>query len=675
MGVRAYHGEQCDQRAEEVPEQRRKRSGTNTSWMCMAAAPRARERGGGAKEFRGSSCSAISHLRSAADCGKIGWLIEVNDLLGSVGQANDRPLPQPAQMAASHVPADVLSRTQMVFGQAESVKYSIDEGFRRVDNLSAKTRRLFKRTGDSTARTLLDQKEAAATAPPPEPKAWRDTWLRAPPNDMELMIAAQVGRPTIDPEIAMLHEEERNVWRAGSALFRDQQLQLQEELQQQQKWMWHRPAPPARRAPPQAPPASGGGTTAQGEAAAAATQPQPPLDPQHAVGRRRRGPTRRSARQANRAQRPRAVRRRRRRAPHAATAAPSPLAAACSGGGGGGGGGGTSPRSAVLDQPEPPSVSRSLRVREDLRSLLYDVQAAKAAEERRKADAESEALERALERARHASSSCTGEASAPAPSMHPGATRRAPPTLLAAGGAAAHRAAASGSFTPRPSAGAPAHRVAPTPAAAPPVARSACAVRPRGCSGSGVGAGAACNSGGAATFTQGAVYLRGRPCAGERAAGAGAAPGAASTGGDVGRRVRPFKRAPIGRSRLIRRWRPSPRRLKRRTRATTKLRLMPSAPPLPPPPPPPPRRALGTARQREAAAAQAVPPVRSPHGSCGSSFVIPGALGPAVTHRWPGRAQVVWCISATRHYTLIQIRGATSGERAHIAVRPATHAA
>ena len=419
----------------------------------------------------------------------------------------------------------------MVFGQVGQVFHRW--GFRRVDTLSAKTRRLFKRTGDSTARTLLDQKEAAATAPPPEPKAWRDTWLRAPPNDMELMIAAQVGRPTIDPEIAMLHEEERNVWRAGSALFRDQQLQLQEELQQQQKWMWHRPAPPARRAPPQAPPASGGGTTAQ---AGCRRRPNRShhCDPQHAVGRRRQTPTPQRSPKNRLSD----------RAPCAAAAAalrtrlPPPVSARGRLQRSGGGGGGTSPRSAVLDQPEPPSVSRSLRVREDLRSLLYDVQAAKAAEERRKADAESEALERALERARHASSSCTGEASAPAPSMHLGATRRAPPTRSPP--AARRRIARlSGSFTPRPSAAHP-RTASPRPLPRPP----SLAVRAP-CGRADAGAASARAPRVAVAAAPPNNHSRGRsdtsrgdrPCAGE-AARAGAAPGAAR------RRLRQRRRQP-----------------------------------------------------------------------------------------------------------------------------------
>ena len=119
-------------------------------------------------------------------------------------------------------------------------------------------------------------------------------------------------------------------------------------------------------------------------------------------------------------------------------------------------GGSASARATLGLSDKSQSVSRTLRVREDLRALLYDVQATRAAEEKRRADDEREALAKALDRARERSSACSGApAAADAQEGGGGASAAAAPNPMARNIVPTYAAR-----------GAPTHRPAPSPAPA-----------------------------------------------------------------------------------------------------------------------------------------------------------------------------------------------------------------
>ena len=72
---------------------------------------------------------------------------------------------------------DTAAQTTVLFGQADTLRNSMNEQFRRLDNVGKRAKRAFKATGEQTLRACLDAHTSAVEDEPPLPPTWRDEWL------------------------------------------------------------------------------------------------------------------------------------------------------------------------------------------------------------------------------------------------------------------------------------------------------------------------------------------------------------------------------------------------------------------------------------------------------------------------------------------------------------------
>ena len=374
-------------------------------------------------------------------------------------------------MAASAVSSTVL------FGQADTIKQSMNECFRRTEHIGKRAQQAFKITAEHTLKEVLDSHKNKQAAPPPAPPTWRDAWLIQPPTVDELLLATHVEKASIAAETVALHADDRRKFRSSV---------------KRQVAPSHRPPPPqpSHRKPPPAPAVA----AKPPPRPSGASQPQPPQSllstaafaPQPPPSARTTAAAAAAASDAASASvdHPR-------RAPPSRPAPPkaSPRTAPRSAR--------ASPRHAASDKAaaarakllfgkaidEPPSVTQSIMRREDLHALLYDVAAKTHEAERAAAATEREALQIALGRsqARAQALAEVRERIAAEDAAEPtraSERRRAPPTISwapataqAAAPAATPEAAATqpaaaatpASATLAPAApAAPAHRAAPS---------------------------------------------------------------------------------------------------------------------------------------------------------------------------------------------------------------------
>ena len=111
-------------------------------------------------------------------------------------------------------------RAQLLFGQTETLKHSMDEGFRRFDILGNRAQRAFKATSDNTLRAAIASSQSASAAPPPPPKLWREAWLNKEPTLEELLLATHGPTEPVDANKTALNLQRRRLWRSTCSLRR-----------------------------------------------------------------------------------------------------------------------------------------------------------------------------------------------------------------------------------------------------------------------------------------------------------------------------------------------------------------------------------------------------------------------------------------------------------------------
>ena len=242
----------------------------------------------------------------------------------------------------------------MLFGQTETIKHALNEQFRRTDIIGLRARRAFRQTGEQTLKHILEQRQNAIEKQSDLP--WRSKWLEEDPVEDEILLATHGGRKIIDASTVRIHAEDR---RTGGLA---------------QHSALARPRPQSAR--------SAGPSSAAERALAAG------------------GASTARARQV-REEGFRASRASPRASPRSAWSASSPRGGRGGGGGGGAGGGSHSGAAgcAALSQTEPArTMGDSIRRREDLQALLYDVHALRRQQEGAEAAAQKEALAQSLAR-------------------------------------------------------------------------------------------------------------------------------------------------------------------------------------------------------------------------------------------------------------------------------------